>query len=97
MNAAKEQGFDLVGESSYLEGYIAQRELRGFTKRYHAMEGENANVMLHVTSEAPMNLKSLTVMPVAVVATDLAASLDARERKAGLERIEELLDARAED
>jgi excisionase family DNA binding protein len=95
MTAAKDQGLEVVGESSYLEGYIAQRELRWLTKRYHAVEGENANVMLHVTSEAPMDLKSLTVMPVAVVATDLAASLDARERKAGLERIEELLDARA--
>jgi excisionase family DNA binding protein len=94
MSAVREHGFNLVGESSYLEGYIAQRELWEFIKRYHALEGEDANVMLHVTLGVPIDLKSLTVMPVAVVATDLSASLDVRERKAGLERLEELLNAR---
>jgi excisionase family DNA binding protein len=97
MSAAKEQGFDLVGESLYLEGYVPQEELRGFIKRYHAIDSEDANVMLHMIAGAPIDLMALTVMPVAVVATDLAASLDVRERKAGLERLEELLNARTSD
>jgi excisionase family DNA binding protein len=92
MSALKEHGFDLVGKSPYLEGYVAQKELRGLIKQYRAIENEDANIMLHVTSEVPIDLKALIVMPVAVVATDLAASLDARERKAGLERLGELLD-----
>jgi excisionase family DNA binding protein len=97
MSAAGDHGFDLVGVSSYLEGYIAQEELQGFIKRYHAVEREDANVMLHVTLGAPIDLKALTAMPVAVAAADLAASLDARERKAGIRVLEELLDARAQD
>jgi excisionase family DNA binding protein len=97
MSAAKEQDFDLMGEPSYLEGYIAQEKLQGFIKRYHAVEREDANVMLHVISGAPIDLKVFAVMPVAVVATDLAASLDARERNAGIEKLKELLDARTQD
>jgi hypothetical protein len=88
-------GFDLVGKSPYLEGCIAQKELREFIERYRAIENEDANVMLHVTSGTPIDLKALIVTPVAVVATDLAASLDARERKAELEKLGELLNARA--
>jgi excisionase family DNA binding protein len=97
MGAAKEHDFDLMGESPYLEGYIAQEEFQGFIKRCHAVEREDANVMLHVISGAPIDLKALMVMPVAVVATDLAASLDARERNAGIEKLEELLGASTQD
>lgn len=48
------------------------------------------NVVLHVAEWMPEGVGM--AMPSAVCAADLAASLDARERRAGLSALEEMLD-----
>ena len=84
----------LTPQINKIEGYIDGNRLNDFIKKHHAVQGEDANAVIHVISNPPFTLGNYTQMPVAVVAADLCASLDVRERNAGIETLKGLLDAR---
>lgn len=94
IGAAATSDFGLVGEQRTLQGYITDTRLNEFINSYHAVEAQSSNAELHVVTNAPTDIASLEKMPIAVIAVDLAASLDTRERKAGLMKLRELLNAR---
>ena len=83
----------LTPQVKKIEGYIDEDRLKEFMKKSHAVQGEDANAIIHIISNPPFTLDNYTEMPVAVVAADLCASLDARERNAGIETLKGLLDA----
>lgn len=82
--------FGLVGGCDVLEGYVCAEGLDAVVDAYFMVPDPAGNVMLHVAEWMPEGVGA--AMPVAVCAADLAASLDARERRAGLSALEEMLD-----
>ncbi|MCL2024424.1 MAG: helix-turn-helix domain-containing protein [Coriobacteriia bacterium] len=82
----------LTDGTGKLEGYLADRDLEAFMQNTFSAQDDDTNVILRVVGEnIPFNLAGYKEMPRAVVATDLAASADVRERSAGLNLLEELL------
>ncbi|WP_302962958.1 hypothetical protein [uncultured Adlercreutzia sp.] len=84
--------FDLVLSKNIHEGYIDAVELSRLRARCFAESDSRGNFILHVAEGSC--LKEMSPMPEAVVALDLAESLDIRTRRAGLERLEGLIDGR---
>jgi len=84
----------LTPHSNRIEGYIDKNNLKKFVKKFHAVQGENANAIIHILANPPFELDNYQQMPVAVVAADLCASLDVRERNAGIETLKGLLNDR---
>jgi excisionase family DNA binding protein len=82
--------FGLVGSNNVLEGYICVNDLNTIVNACFLAPDQEGNVVLHVSEWMPENVGA--AMPVAVSAADLAASLDTRERSAGLEALEGMLD-----
>jgi len=84
--------FELTTRTSHLEGYIARDDLKGFIQRNFAVTGGRANVTARIVNDVPFDLTELNEMPIAVAAVDLAASINERERSAGLKMLEKLLE-----
>lgn len=84
--------FDLILSKNIHEGYIDAVELSRLRARCFAESDSRGNFILHVAEGSC--LKGMSPMPEAVVALDLAESLDIRTRRAGLERLEGLIDGR---
>lgn len=82
--------FGLVGDADILEGYVRADGLDVVVNTCFMVPDSTGNVALHVAEWMPENIGA--VMPAAVCAVDLAASLDTRERSAGLSVLEEMLD-----
>ena len=84
----------LTPQTRKIEGYIDENKLNKFIKKHHAVQGERANAIIHTISNPPFTLDNYPQMPDAVAAADLCASLDVRERNAGIETLKGLLSAR---
>lgn len=84
------QRFGLTPRGDIVEGYVAKSELSRFEADYFLVEDSEGNVVLHVADWLPD--WSEAVMPAAVCAADLAASLNTRERSAGIRVLEAMLD-----
>lgn len=82
--------FGLVGGSDILEGYVCAVGLDTVVNACFMVPDPAGNVVLHVAEWMPGGVGA--AMPAAVCAADLAASLDTRERRAGLSALEEMLD-----
>ena len=82
--------FGLVSDADVLEGYVRADSLDTVIGSCFMVPDSTGNVVLHVAEWMPENVGG--AMPVAVSAADLAASLDTRERSAGLEALEGMLD-----
>ena len=82
--------FGLVGGSGFLEGYVCAEGLDAVVNACFMAPDPAGNVVLHVAGWMPEGVGA--AMPSAVCAADLAASLDTRERRAGLSALEEMLD-----
>lgn len=82
--------FGLVGDSGVFEGYVSAEELDAVVQSCFMVPDPTGNVVLHVAEYLPAGVGA--VMPTAVSAADLAASLDTRERRAGLAALERMLD-----
>lgn len=83
-------GFDLTSSASKLEGYAERVALKRIVDRFFLEEDPQGNVSIHVCDKNPW--ADAKTMPFAVVASDLAESLNTRERDAGLDCLERLLD-----
>ena len=85
----------LTPRTRKIEGYINENRLEEFIKKYHAVQGEDANAIIHIIPNPPFTLDDYPQMPVAASVVDLCASLDARERNAGITTLKGLLNARS--
>jgi excisionase family DNA binding protein len=96
MSASTSSDFGLTGSNSQIAGYLAMERLPEIIEKYHAVlqNDSGANVRLHTIKDAPFSFEDFPVMPNAVVAVDLATSLDAREHSIGLEILGGLLNER---
>jgi excisionase family DNA binding protein len=91
MSASSISSFGLSGSVTMLAGYISTRDYELFVKIVHAVEGDNPNLEVLVSDWLPFGNQKFKDIPDAVIATDLAVSLDTRERVAGLKKLKELL------
>jgi excisionase family DNA binding protein len=93
MSAPISSAFGLTASNRQIEGYIAAERLSGIIEKYHAVlqNDSGANVRLHTVKDAPFLFDDFPAMPNAVVAADLATSIDAREHSVGLEILGGLL------
>jgi excisionase family DNA binding protein len=92
-SAANLNRFSLTQNSSGLEGYINEDRIPSFFERAVVEETGQPNLILRIMGEStPARVASTENMPIAVVATDLASSLVSRERSAGQDTIDRVLD-----
>jgi excisionase family DNA binding protein len=81
----------LTEQTEMLEGYACS-DLVTLEKKYHLVEDVNGNMIIHIVKGNCFTLESIDQMPVAVIAADLAITLDTREHRAGLDTLRRLLD-----
>lgn len=88
--------FGMPKNDAEVEGYVLEEELASLQERFGLREGISGNVLVHVFATRPWDEGAGVQhrqMPVAVVAADLASSLDMRESRAGLAALDILLGA----
>lgn len=87
--------FGMPKNTFELEGYTDEETLEEVVEKFKLYEDISGNILVHCSSSAPWMTTSDSQrnrqMPVAVVACDLAASLDQREAHAGITALEILL------
>ncbi|MDR2197652.1 MAG: helix-turn-helix domain-containing protein [Coriobacteriales bacterium] len=81
----------LTQRNDIIEGYVAVNTINKIKEKYHFVEENNTNAILHLVDESCFKIADREQMPEAVALVDLAASADTRERRAALSRLEELL------
>jgi len=74
-----------------VDGYCTGEAANRLERDFHLVEDPQGNVTLRVAAMPSIVVDGSDAMPVAVVAADLAESLEARERSAGLRVLEDLL------
>jgi hypothetical protein len=83
----------LTQSNSSIEGYVFENDSERVLAEGLARVGSPSNAIIHVIpNELEQFLGTIMDMPLAVVACDLASSLEERDRNVGLEAIERLLD-----
>lgn len=82
--------FGMDADPGRVDGYCTSEAATGLVRDFQLVEDARGNVTLRVAT-LPTASEGRDVMPVAVVAVDLAESLEARERSAGLRVLKELL------
>lgn len=75
--------FDLTADESRVDAYCAAGSVGDLTARFHLTPDTRGNVTLRETALAAV-VRDRPTMPTAVVALDLAESVEPRERAAGL-------------
>ncbi|WP_143412117.1 hypothetical protein [Arabiibacter massiliensis] len=83
----------LVASDDVVEGYARLDDLADLARSFFLEDDPRGNVVVHAEDWLP-DVEGST-MPEAVVAVDLAASLDTRGRSAGLAKLKELIDGYA--
>lgn len=90
-SAMEPSTFDLDPDLGGVDGYSTSEAADRLERDFHLIESLRGNVTLRVVPVASAALVGRDTMPVAVIAADLAESLEARERSAGLRVLEDLL------
>jgi excisionase family DNA binding protein len=83
--------FGLAAAETGVDGYCDREMLDDLVARFHLTPDTRGNVTLRVADAPPAGLFDRAAMPAAVIALDLAESLEVRERSAGLRVLEDLL------
>jgi excisionase family DNA binding protein len=83
--------FGLAADETGVDGYCDREMLDDLVARFHLTPDTRGNVTLRVADAPPAGLFDRAAMPAAVIALDLAESLEVRERSAGLRVLEDLL------
>jgi len=91
MGAAAAADLGLTASTSAIDGYAAEADR--IVADFYLMPDRTGNCTVRTAFDAPGGLLDAEEMPVAVVAADLASSLDARERRCGLDYLEGALNA----
>lgn len=79
---------DLIEDTRQVTGYIRLGTIQGYAKSHFMAPQTDGRDVLYENS-LPIDYEAET-MPAAVVAADLAMSTDTRERRAGLQALEEM-------
>lgn len=79
---------DLIEDTRYVCGYVRAGAVAGYARSHFMVAQSNGRDVLYENS-LPIAYGGET-MPAAVVAADLAVSMDTRERSAGLQALEEM-------
>lgn len=82
---------ELTEQNEILEGY-ARSNLHDLGERYHLAKDATGNVIIHTAEGEQRLFDGVEQAPIAVVAADLAFTLDTRERNAGLSVLRRLID-----
>ena len=83
--------FGMGPDRSHFDGYCADEARADLVRRFHLVDDPRGNATTRVTNLLKGELGGRSEMPVAVVAADLAGSIEARERTAGRRVLERLL------
>ena len=83
--------FGMAGDTTHVDGYCDEGALSGLVREFHLVEDARGNVTLRTAPLGALPIGNRDEMPRAVVAADLAESLELRERSAGLRVLEGLL------
>ena len=83
--------FGMGDDSQRVDGYCDEGALTELVTRCHLLEDIRGNVTLRVARLRALPIGDRREMPVAVVAADVAESIEVRERSAGLRVLENLL------
>ena len=82
--------FGLLKQNGFVEGYCLETGIEQLEDSLFLVGDSQGNVIVHVASWLPDSI--VGEMPIAVVAADLAQSLNTRESEAGLDMMRRLLD-----
>jgi len=83
--------FGMEAASTSLDGYCDSEASNRIVHDFHLIEDARGNATLRAAALRSLPIHGRKTMPIAVVAADLAESLEARERSAGLRVLEDLL------
>src|SRR5665648_152008 len=83
--------FGMDQDLGRVDGYCTSVAADRLARDFHLVEDPRGNVTLRVAAVPSVALEGRDTMPVAVIAADLAESLEARERLACLRVLEDLL------
>ena len=83
--------FGMGRDSARVDGYCDEGALTGLVRDFHLIEDASGNATLRAAPLRALQIGDGDEMPVAVVAADLAESLEVRERSTGLRVLESLL------
>jgi excisionase family DNA binding protein len=83
--------FGMSADAARVDGYCDEGALAELEIRFHLLEDMRGNATLRVAPLRALPIGDRHEMPVAVVAADLAESIEVRERSAGLRVLESLL------
>jgi len=83
--------FGMDADLARVDGYCTAEAAARLARDFHLVEDPHGNATLRVVAMPPTIIAGRDVMPVAVVAADLAESLEVRERSAGLRVLGDLL------
>jgi len=90
-SAMRADTFGMVPDRSRFDGYCADDALDDLVRRFHLLEDPRGNATIRVAARLEGELAGRHEMPLAVVAADLAGSIEARERAAGRRVLERVL------
>lgn len=83
--------FGMERDLGRVDGYCTSEVATRLVRDFHLAEDPQGNATLRVAAAPSTILAGRDVMPVAVIAADLAESLEVRERSAGVRVLEDLL------
>lgn len=83
--------FGMERDLGRVDGYCTSEVATRLARDFHLVDDPRGNTTLRVAAVPSAVLEGRDVMPVAVIAADLAESLEVRERSAGLRVLEDLL------
>jgi len=83
--------FGMTRDPTHVDGYCDDAALAGLVRDFHLVEDVRGNTTLRAAPLRAVPIGARDEMPLAVVAADLAESLEVRERSAGLRVLESLL------
>lgn len=89
--AATAADFGIAADETRVDGYVDRETLGDLVTRFHLTPDARGNVTIRAVEAPPAGLLDRRAMPTAVVALDLAESLEVRERSAGLRVLEDML------
>lgn len=93
MTAAAAVGADIVAGTAADEVYCTAQTLAGLRRQLGLSERGDTNLVVRVPRYEGLPLTGRATMPIAVVAVDLAESVDVRTRRAGLTLLADALTA----
>jgi len=91
VRAMEPSRFGMDQDLGRVDGYCTSEEGDRLARDFHLAEDPRGNTTIRVADVPSAVLEDRDVMPVAVVAADLAESLEVRERSAGLRVLGDLL------